>query len=193
MGKDILNKLKEVFDSSKERGQEQVDEVEAAELIANIAEDVYFEAQLNTAVRENVDGQKETLESLLHRVLKFNKEPTIQWHTFLGYFTKRGRLRESEKIKLELNKKPKNSSSPFGSGDEKEEGDDLDESFETKQYRLNKALKQKLVMKQNMVPKTGKGKYNVTVPVPFEFLNKEKGFSIRQKKVEKMVMEKLNE
>mgnify|MGYP006893256110 FL=1 len=48
-------------------------------------------------------------------------------------------------------------------------------------------------MKQNMVPKTGKGKYNVTVPVPFEFLNKEKGFSIRQKKVEKMVMEKLNE
>ena len=87
---------------------------------------------MNTAVRENVDGQKETLESLLHRVLKFNKEPTIQWHTFLGYFTKRGRLRESEKIKLELNKKPKNSSSPFGSGDEKEEGDDLDESFETK-------------------------------------------------------------
>lgn len=44
MGKDMLNKLKEVFDSSKERGQEQVDEVEAAELIANIAEDVYFEA-----------------------------------------------------------------------------------------------------------------------------------------------------
>jgi len=29
--------------------------------------------------------------------------------------------------------------------------------------------------------------------VPFEFLNKVKGFSIRQKKVEKMVMEKINE
>jgi len=55
---------------------------------------------------------------------------------------------------------------------------------------LNKELKQKLVGKQNLVPKTGKGKYNVTVPVPFEFLNKEKGFSIRQKKVEKMVLEK---
>ena len=28
MGKDMLNKLKEVFDSCKERGQEHVDEVE---------------------------------------------------------------------------------------------------------------------------------------------------------------------
>ena len=50
-----------------------------------------------------------------------------------------------------------------------------------------------LVKKQNLVPRSGKGKYNVTVPVPFEFLNKEKGFSIRQKKVEKMVMEKARE
>ncbi len=43
------------------------------------------------------------------------------------------------------------------------------------------------------MPKTGKGKYNVTVPVPFEFMNQEKGFSIRQKKVEQMVREKQNE
>ena len=33
----------------------------------------------------------------------------------------------------------------------------------------------------------------MTVPVPFEFMNQEKGFSIRQKKVEQMVKEKLNE
>lgn len=40
------------------------------------------------------------------------------------------------------------------------------------------------------MPKTGKGKYNVTVPQPFEFLNQEKGFSTRQKKVEQMIYEK---
>ena len=40
------------------------------------------------------------------------------------------------------------------------------------------------------VPKTGKGRFNVTVPVPFEFLNQEKGFSIRKRKVDKMIQEK---
>ena len=43
------------------------------------------------------------------------------------------------------------------------------------------------------MPKTGKGKYNVTVPVPFEFLHADKGFSIRQRKVEQMVNEKEKE
>ena len=44
------------------------------------------------------------------------------------------------------------------------------------------------------MPKTGKGKYNVTVPVPFEFMNSsQKGFSIRQKKVEKMIKDKARE
>jgi hypothetical protein len=43
MGKDMINKLKEVFDSSKERGKEHLDEVETAEYFANIAEDPYFE------------------------------------------------------------------------------------------------------------------------------------------------------
>lgn len=44
-----------------------------------------------------------------------------------------------------------------------------------------------------MVPKTGKGKFNVTVPVPFEFLNQPKSFSTRQKKVEQMIQEKKRE
>jgi len=55
-------------------------------------------------------------------VLKINKEPTIQWHTFLGFFTKRGRLRDEEKINLQINKKPKSSSSQFGSDIEDNEG-----------------------------------------------------------------------
>lgn len=56
MGKDMLNKLKEVFDSCKERGKEEIDEVETSELIASIAEDTYFEGELANPVRENVDG-----------------------------------------------------------------------------------------------------------------------------------------
>lgn len=90
MGKEMLNKLKEVFDNCKERGKEDVDEVETPELVASIAEDPYFENDLEQIVRENVDNVKETLEQLLHRVLKQHKSSVIQWHTFLGFFTKRG-------------------------------------------------------------------------------------------------------
>lgn len=100
MGKDMLNKLKEVFDSCKERGQEHVDEVETQELISSIAEDPYFERHLETDVRESVDSARESLEALLQRILKTYKEPSIHWHTFLGFFTKRGRLRDSEKLNL---------------------------------------------------------------------------------------------
>ena len=193
MGKDMLNKLKEVFDSCKERGQEHVDEVETQELISSIAEDPYFERHLETDVRESVDNARESLEALLQRILKTYKEPSIHWHTFLGFFTKRGRLRDSEKLNLQLNKKRNGSGSDFGLDDPEEDNKLLDESFETKKYRLTKDLKQKLVRKQNLVPKTGKGKFNVTVPIPFEFMNQEKGFSIRQRKVERMVMEKIKE
>ena len=39
VAKDLLNKLKEVFESCKERGKEEIDEVETAEFIATIDED----------------------------------------------------------------------------------------------------------------------------------------------------------
>mmetsp|Transcript_9389 Transcript_9389/g.14315 ORF Transcript_9389/g.14315 Transcript_9389/m.14315 type:complete len:545 (+) Transcript_9389:1809-3443(+) len=115
----------------------------------------------------------------------------IEWHVFLGFFTKRGRLRESEKLILQLNKK--NKAAELALEEVSHASSMSDESFESKQYRLTREFKQKLVHKQNLVPKTGKGKYNVTVPVPFEFMNQEKGFSIRQKKVEQMVRERQNE
>ena len=56
MGKEMLNKLKEVFDSCKEKDSQDVDEVETAELIGAIAEDPYFEKNMELVVRENVDG-----------------------------------------------------------------------------------------------------------------------------------------
>jgi len=73
----MLNKLKEVFDNCKERGQEHIDEVETTELVASIAEDEYFEKEMNSNVRVNIDDVKETLENLLHRILKTYKEPII--------------------------------------------------------------------------------------------------------------------
>ena len=45
-----------------------------------------------------------------------------------------------------------------------------DDDLEIKKERLTRGLKDKLVHKQNLVPKQGKGKYDVTVPVLFEFL-----------------------
>ena len=73
MGKEMLNKLKEVFDSCKERGREEIDEVEMNELIESIAEDSYFEKCLDQTVRESVDGVKESLDTLLYRVLNSHK------------------------------------------------------------------------------------------------------------------------
>lgn len=61
MGKEMLNKLKELFDSCKEKESNE-DDVETAELIGCIAEDPYFEKNMEQVVRENVDGAKESLE-----------------------------------------------------------------------------------------------------------------------------------
>jgi hypothetical protein len=69
MGRDMLNKLKEVFDSCKEKGKEHIDEVETGEYIGSIAEDPFFESWMGTAVRETVDKERESLEELLHRIL----------------------------------------------------------------------------------------------------------------------------
>jgi len=102
LAKEMLDKLKEVFDNCKEKDKKELDECEAQELVHSIAEDEYFERQLDTVVRESLDGVKETLESLLIRVKTTFKEPVIQWHSFLGFFSKRGRLRDTEKINLQL-------------------------------------------------------------------------------------------
>lgn len=173
IGKEFLDKLNEVFESCKEKGCQ---DVETPELVASIAEDPFFEQNMDKIVRESLDGVKESLEDLLHRVLKTFKEARIEWHTFLGCFTKRGRLRDTERLNLQLNKKDGKIDDIEGALDT--EGNE-EEDPELKLYKLTRSFKQKLVQKQNLVPKNGKGKYNVTVPVPFEFLHAEKGFSIR--------------
>lgn len=137
MGKYMLDKLKEVYEANKEKDSNE-DAVETAELIGAIAEDPYFDKNMEQVVRENADGQKETLEQLLHRILKTHKaDAKIQWHQFLGYFTKRGQLRESEKVNLQL-QSTKQSENQYESDDaNSQESDDL----ETKTYKLERQLK----------------------------------------------------
>lgn len=43
------------------------------------------------------------------------------------------------------------------------------------------------------MPKAGKGKYDVTVPRPFDFMNAEKVYTIRQQKFEQMMAQKKKE
>lgn len=78
-------------------------------------------------------------------MLKNYKQPTIEWSTFLGFFSKRGRLRESEKLNLQLNKKAGN----MGELDDMSQmsGYEQEEDYEMKQYRLTKELQRKLVNK----------------------------------------------
>ena len=85
----------------------------------------------------------------------------------MGFFTKRGQLRDNEKINLKLNQKSRrNADDDSAQASEEEEEDPVD-----KRNRLKRELDHKLVRKENLVPKTGKGRFNVTVPVPFEFMN----------------------
>jgi hypothetical protein len=64
------------------------------------------------------------------------------------------------------------------------------EEKEAKISKLQGLLKGRLERKEELVPKEGKGKYNITVPVVFEFLErvKEKK-TIREQKLEHMLKE----
>ena len=60
--------------------------------------------------------------------------------------------------------------------------------------KLSRKAKSKLNYKQNLVPKEAKGKYNVTIPSPYEFQKKtEKVKTIREQKLEEMLEDKEKE
>ena len=105
--------------------------------------------------------ERETLDSLLMRVSKEHKKDRITWEAFMMFFTKRGKLRPGEQMVF----------SGFAIADidtaRAETQRFADEDPEDVKWRLQRGLKETLVYKQNMVPKGGKGKYNVTVPDPF--------------------------
>ncbi len=106
----------------------------------------------------------------MERINTSHASEFIEWEQFLSYFCRRGQLRDSEKIIFQF--RDLNAASQ-DQGDESEryyfiESDD--DNLEEKKERLQRSLKEKLINKQNAVSKDGKGKYDVTVPVLFEFL-----------------------
>lgn len=131
-------------------------------------EDAYFENRIDDFVRESLDKEKETLDQIMFRINTTHKSNYITWDDFLSYFTRRGKLREHEKLVFQYRNLQEDGGDDEIAGANKYpfvENEDL----ETKQERLKRTLKEKLVYKQNMVPKTGKGKYDVTVPILFDF------------------------
>lgn len=50
--------------------------------------------------RRTLDGDTETFEDLLSRVLVDHKEETISWLQFLGFFSKRGKLQGYNQIQI---------------------------------------------------------------------------------------------
>jgi hypothetical protein len=48
-------------------------------LVVSIYNDDFFEPHLSLIVRDSLDGEKETLEQLLNRVLNDYKKPQISW------------------------------------------------------------------------------------------------------------------
>ena len=79
MSDEFKSKLKKVFDGCKERGKENIDEVEVNELVPSIAEEPYFDFKMYENVRESLDGDTENLFSLLTRINKTWKQETITW------------------------------------------------------------------------------------------------------------------
>ena len=168
MSVEMVEAVRRVFLNSKLRGEEEKDDVEVEEFFYNIVNDKYLEKRIETVVRESTDGDRETLDNLLARISKdhFNEESRISWEQFIVFFCKRGKLREGEQLQF--------------SGVTVAEIDTVraetqrfeDEEPESLRMRLLMALKEMLVGKQNRVLKGGKGKYNVTVPAPFDFMKR---------------------
>jgi hypothetical protein len=187
LGAEMLDKLREVFDEIRQREKVDGEELETRELVHSVAEAAYFESRLQKEVRTSVDGEKETLENLLLRVLKHADagNTLIAWYSFLGFFTRRGRLRDGEEAK-------------FRSQDEstQKELEDLmtqitDEDMETKYARLRTGFRRDIIQrKMELLPKAGKGKFNVTVPVPFDGMEAEKIPSTQNIRFQEMMAEK---
>ena len=64
------------------------------------------------------------------------------------------------------------------------------EDIESKKYRLQSTFNRSIREKIALVPKTGKGSFNVTVPVPFDGMEAEKKVSTQDIKFREMMAEK---
>ena len=159
-------------------------------LIGSIAEDDFFCDQMESIVRESIDGDRETLEGLLNRILNDFKRPSISWLQYLGHFSKRGRLQGYNEIEVSPSKeKVQQFLTMAEQGLSQVNAQKELEIKEERLKRLRHLMKDRLDKKEELVPKEGKGKYNITVPVAFEFDSREKKVTIRERKLEQMLNE----
>lgn len=115
---DFIERLRTHFTDNYEMEQEEVEEqqqtegagsyktekVDLSNLIDAIAEDDFFQESMQVVVRETMDGDKETFENLLLRLMNDYKKPAISWLQFLGHFSKRGRLQGYNDIEVSPSK-----------------------------------------------------------------------------------------
>jgi hypothetical protein len=165
------------------------DKVHLENLVVSIYQDDYFEPLLSNVVRETVDGEKETLEQLLNRVLDDFKKPSISWLQFLGHFSKRGRLQGYNDIDISPSKEKVQFLTMAEQGLSQIDAQKQQELKEENLKKLKGLIKNRLEHKEDLVPKEGKGKFNITVPVEFEFLQRQKVKTIREQKLEQMIKE----
>lgn len=85
-------------------GSYKTEKVDLSNLIDAIAEDDFFQESMQVVVRETMDGDKETFENLLLRLMNDYKKPAISWLQFLGHFSKRGRLQGYNDIEVSPSK-----------------------------------------------------------------------------------------
>jgi nitrogen regulatory protein PII-like uncharacterized protein len=62
LGEEVVEKLRTIYESVR-------DDSDSDKLVGTIAEDDSFQDMMETVVRESLDGEKETLENLLNRIL----------------------------------------------------------------------------------------------------------------------------
>ena len=187
---EFVDRLHNHFSQLLNEQEEQDEKVDLSNLIDAVAEDDFFQDHMNEIVRESLDGERESLETLLYRLMNDFKKPSISWLQFLGHFSKRGRLQGYNDIDVSPSREKVQflTMAEQGLAQAAEAGKETDED---KVQRVQTKLKDRLDYKEEMIPKDGKGKYNITVPVVFEFLNRTKEHkTIREQKVEEMIKEK---
>lgn len=103
---EFLDRAKIIFESCKEDPDNHSEtKVDLNALIASLAEDDYFQDQMEEVVRETVDGDQEKLEDLLNRVMNDHRDTEISWLQFLGQFSKRGRLQGYNELNISPRKR----------------------------------------------------------------------------------------
>lgn len=140
-------------------------------------------------VRKPYEGDPETLENLMNRMLTDHRGSTISWFQLLSFFSRRGKPSAEMHALHACTSTFKDNLDILKKGELSEA-----QKFQLKKDNLSRKLNQTLGYKQELIPKTGKGNYNVTVPIPYKFDQREKERSktktIRERKVEQMIQEK---